>query len=187
MSLINIIDKIKKAAENLFKIIQPTRSLIEFDPIEDIMRLKVGISWSRYLEGVGDYGKKLALQFDYFEHTVATGTSTLQQKFSREEVTFERYNKILVLSQQLLIDNFKKMIPLLDMLDKMGAGECLDKKQFYNQVEALYTINQDLLNKLSTLILELSKLKNLRGPEVVALDQLLSNLATLSERAKQYQ
>lgn len=151
-----------------------------------LLKLQPKISWCKFLEHVGDYGKKIAAQFQMIMQMQNTSTKILQQKFSTQEITYVRYQQVIEASHQLLLDNTLKLIPLLETLDNTAHGDLSNESQLVAKIDALFAFNEEMMEKLNALILNLSELKNLTGPDQQTTQFLLQNLDKLIERAKYY-
>ncbi len=151
-----------------------------------LMMLQPKISWCRFLENVNDYGKKVAAQYKTITQVQATSMNMLKQKFNSQEVTYARYHQALDSSNQILVDNLSKIIPLLETLDHLGSSENTNQQELVNKIEGLILLNEQLIEKLNELIINLSQLKNLQGPDQQTTQFLLENLDKLVERAKHY-
>lgn len=151
-----------------------------------LMMLQPKISWCRFLENVDDYGKKVSSQYKTIAQIQATSMHMLKQKFNVQEVTFARYYQAMDSSNQILMDNLIKIIPLLETLDHLGASENTNRQELVNKIQGLVSLNDQLIEKLNELIINLSQLKNLHGPDQQTTQFLLENLDKLVERAKHY-
>jgi hypothetical protein len=150
-----------------------------------LLRLAPKISWCKFLENVDDMGRRLASQFTVARELSTLSFTVLRQKFSSTELTYGRYEKILAESNAVLVDNFSKVIPLLEAVDALADAKS-NKRALTERIQNLLSLNQDLLDKLNELMTNLSGIKNLSGPDQKTADFLLDNLKTMTERAKLY-
>lgn len=151
-----------------------------------LLKLQPKISWCKFLEHIGDKGKKLAIQYQTITHFEANSLMVLKQKFNVQEVTFARYFQVIEASNLILLDNLKKLIPLLETLDNISLSELSNQQELIEKVDGLFTLNEQLLEKLNELIINLSGLKNIEGPDQQTTQFLIENLGKLVERAKYY-
>lgn len=148
------------------------------------LQLQPKISWCKYLENVSDLGARLATQNRVLASVLNLSLSVLRQKFTAEELTFGRYQKTISDTRQVMIDNLSKIIPLLETLDV--TVEAQSRQQLIERVEHLLSLNQTLLDKLNELVVNLSDIKNLAGPDQKTAEFLRDNLQVMTERAKRY-
>jgi hypothetical protein len=151
-----------------------------------LLKLQPKISWCKYLEHVGDKGNKLAIQYKTIAHFESNSLTVLKQKFNSQEVTFARYFQVIEASNLILLDNLKKLIPLLETLDNISLSELSNQQELLESVDNLFLLNEQLLEKLNELVVNLSGLKNVEGPDQQTTQFLIENLGKLVERAKYY-
>lgn len=151
-----------------------------------LLKLQPKISWCKYLEHVGDKGKRLATQYQTITHFESNSLVILKQKFNTEEVTFARYFQVIEASNLILLDNLKKLIPLLETLDNISLSELTNQQELIESVDNLFTLNEQMLEKLNELVVNLSGIKNIEGPDQQTTQFLIENLGKLVERAKYY-
>ncbi len=151
-----------------------------------LLRLAPKISWCKFLENVDEMGRRLASQFTVARELSTLSFTVLSQKFSSSELTYGRYEKTLMESNAVLVDNFSKIIPLLEAVDTLADTQASNKQALVLRIQNLLSLNQDLLDKLNELMTNLSGIKNLSGPDQKTADFLLDNLKTMTERAKLY-
>lgn len=166
-------------------------ALPKIHPVADVrelplLRLSPKVSWCKFLENVGEMGRRLASQFTVARELSALSFTVLSQKFSSTELTYGRYEKTLSESNAVLVDNFSKIIPLLEAVDTLADDSSSNKQALIERVQHLLSLNQELLDKLNELLTNLSTIKNLSGPSQQTADFLLDNLKTMTERAKLY-
>lgn len=150
------------------------------------LQLQPKISWCKYLENIGDLGERLATQNAMMVSVLSVSLSVLRQKFTVEELTFARYQNTISQTQQVMVDNLSKMIPLLEALDATQLEPATNRQSLIDRVEHLLSLNQTLLDKLNELVANLSDIKNLAGPDQKTAEFLRDNLQVMTERAKRY-
>lgn len=151
----------------------------------NLLRLHPKISWCHYLENVGDAGNKLYEQYQTICKLYRSSFEVLGQKFNVTEMTFARYQQTINSTHAIFIDNLIKLTPLLETLDTLGANKAHEKRLIQN-INDLFNMNELLIEKLNELIVNLSAIKNLAGPDERTTQFLLDNLKNLIERAKSY-
>jgi hypothetical protein len=151
-----------------------------------LQRLQPKISWCRFLENVGHYGQDLSVQYKTVVNLYHSSIEVLEQKFNVNELTFSRYENTINATNQILIDNILKMLPLLETLDNIKASELENQKSLTDKIDSLYAMNSELLQKMNELIVNLSAIKSLTGPDESTTKYLLENLDKLIERARHY-
>ncbi|MGE3317929.1 MAG: hypothetical protein AB7I18_01425 [Candidatus Berkiella sp.] len=167
------------------------RALVPVLSLEDtnllpLLRLEPKVTWCKYLENIGVFGKRASEQFARTREVAKLSFTVLKQKFKVDELTYARYEKTLIETNAVLTDNLSKMIPLLEALDQVAEEEALEKQKLAERIENLLSSNQSLLDKLNELITNLSDIKNLSGPDKQTTDFLVDNLKTMTDRAKLY-
>lgn len=144
------------------------------------------ISWCKYLEFADGYGEILDKQFQQTKKVYQLNCDVLKQKFDSGELTYQRYQQTLDATFMVLIDNLKKLCPLIQTLDQNAQSNAKFNDNIETRVKEILKINDECLNKLNDLIVNLSHIKNLTGPDANTSKLLLENLNVLIERAKQY-
>ncbi len=150
------------------------------------LQLQPKISWCKYLENIGDLGERLAAQNAMMASVLSVSLSVLRQKFTVEELTFTRYQNTISQTEQVMVDNLSKMIPLLETLDATHFESTTNRQSLIDRIEHLLSLNQTLLDKLNELVANLSDIKNLAGPDQKTAEFLRDNLQIMTERAKRY-
>lgn len=151
-----------------------------------LKKLQPKVSWCRYLENVSHFGLLLSNQYQMIQNLYASSIDILNQKFHIHELTYGRYQQIIMATNHLLIDNIVKLIPLLEALDSVAGSEMSNKPILIENIERFFTLNNALIEKLNDLMINLSQLKNLTGFDESHTHFLIENLSHLIERAKSY-
>ncbi len=172
------------AGYRIWKHKQQQKALIDLSNF-NLLRLHPKISWCHYLENVGDAGNKLYEQYQTICKLYRSSLEVLGQKFNVTEMTFMRYQQIINSTHTIFMDNLVKLTPLLETLDTVGANEG-NQKSLMTTINGLFSMNEQLIEKLNELIVNLSAIKSLTGPDEKTTQFLLDNLKNLIERAKSY-
>lgn len=151
-----------------------------------LLKLQPKITWCRYLENIQNFGIRLDTQYKTITTLYLSSVEVLKQKFNTSEITYVRYLQSIQATNMILMDNLNKLIPLLETLDHMNTKESNTQSSLIAKVESLLNLNEELIEKLNNLIVNLSDIKSLSGPDEKETKFLLDNLNTLIQRAKTY-
>lgn len=149
-------------------------------------KLSPKIYWCKYLENIGAYGFQLEQQFKEIEKLNAVSTDILQAKFNQQEMTYDRYANAMQATIYMLADNISKLVPLLETLDQNTDTNSKGQKNLSARVDQLMLLNREGIEKVNQLIVSLSHIQNITGPDDQSVKYLLQDLNDLIERAKKY-
>lgn len=135
-------------------------------------------------------------QIKRFKRKMNTIKEILQQKFSVEEITYQKFDNVLYEVEEVLYMNMKSILNKIAAFD-IEEYESLQKRNFppnevskekmdiYKDyimfVQNATKINEDILLKLDKILLELSKYNSLEGeqiqelPAITEIDELIKN------------
>ena len=140
--------------------------------------------------------KKNIDQIKRFKRKYNTITEILLQKFSPEEMTYQKFNDVLKEVEKVIYMNMRSIINKISAFDmeeyenilknkidkKMIPQEKLDIYDGYiNFVNEATNINEEILLKLDKMILEISKYNSIDGgdikkmPAIIEIDELIKN------------
>lgn len=151
-----------------------------------LRKLAPKIYWCKYLEPIESYGMKLADQFQGIQQSYRVSQEVLQTKFNPSELTYERYASGIQATTLMLIDNLQKLVPLLETLEQNAQNKKTPPSALSERIEQLFQLNAAGLDKFDQLIVSLSHIQNLEGPDEQTAQYLLNDLNSLIERAKHY-
>lgn len=151
-----------------------------------LSKLSPKIYWCKYLENIGAYGFQLEQQFKEIQQLNAVSTDVLQAKFNQQEMTYDRYAKAMRATIYMLADNISKLVPLLETLDQNTENSSKGQSNLSNRIDQLMLLNREGIEKVNQLIVSLSHIQNITGPDDQSVKYLLQDLNELIERAKQY-
>jgi hypothetical protein len=171
---------------SIFKKTQQMRLLEQAVYENPLNRMYPKITWCKYLENVNGYGTQLANQYATIIKLHASTLKILSQKFDVKEITFARYQQTIESTNLLLTDNLWKLIPLLETLDSISKNDLPNQSVLIQKIDTFFSMNDELLERLNDLVINLSAIKSLTGPDESTSKFLLENLEKMILRAKQY-
>jgi hypothetical protein len=151
-------------------------------PLDKILAdLKHEVAQTKYLSHQGKLGEKAHAQAIHLDSSYQFLMKILVQKFSPNELTFDRYETAIneaVLNLQGNLKHTSNLLTLLDHQDPLSSSSL-------DEVNNILTTNHEMLSNLDALA---EALKEINRGEVVKKDfeESLDKLKLLAERAQAY-
>lgn len=142
------------------------------------------LAWVKYLENIDDYGRLAAAEYDRNRKLYELLQETLQAKFNREELTYERYSGAIELTSREFRAAISKLIPVLEGMD-LDNNNTRDPEKVEQVKGVLHTCDQ-LNESFDKLLIELAKLSDQGHKSNSDVEYLLKTLQDLTDRVKNY-
>lgn len=135
-------------------------------------------------------------QINRFRRKQETIRSTLLNKFSEEEMSFQRFQTVINEVENIVYINTKSIINKISAFDivefehlqrrnfpkdEVSSEKMAIYKEYFNFVDAAINLNEDILLKMDKMLLEISRYNTFEGkdiqkiPALLEMDELIRN------------
>lgn len=156
-----------------------------------LLALRRRVSKAKYLVFLGAQGERAAAQLAESTERFARFRGTLAQKFSPEEITYDRYLGAATALREAVYGNLEAAVATLEDLDSIDPKTLSDaparaatREKRLADAEARLRANDAALSALDDVVVALEKLKTRGGTEDI--EPLLETLRDLADRASKY-